>query len=154
MGERLAKSMTMYGASHDGPIDQNNSQVNLMNNNSSISFDRNDHKSSASAIRRGARMSLDMTRDNQLQNMKLDARRTSMESLPQRSSIFKMNNEAQTVNRKSLEPHKFDPMARTQIQFGSLKPNADFGSITIQSRPLIPQKKNLKMHNFGSTGSE
>lgn len=87
--------------------------------------------------------------------MKLDARRTSMEYLPQRSSIFKMNNEAQTVNRKSLlEPHKFDPMARTQIQFGSLKPNADFGSITIESRPLIPHKKKIKMQEFGNTGSE
>lgn len=123
MGERLAKSLTLYDNGQEEPFGQRKNQ-------------------STSAIRSGARMSLDLNRDEDLKpGIKLDARRTSMEFLPQRASIFKNNSGHKTESMKNLEPHKFDPMARTQIQFGSLKPNADFGSITIDSRPLIPQKK-------------
>ena len=57
------------------------------------------------------------------------------------------------VGRRNFEQHKADPMARTQMQFGSLKPNGDFGSVTIDSRPLIPKKPSvLQKHDFGHKG--
>ena len=129
IGERIAKSMTLYNS--EG---RNNSEPDLTNET------RATHKISASAIRSGARMSLDMSSSGaQFGGMKLDARRTSMEQLPQRSSIFKMAG-GEKVGRSNFEQHKADPMARTQMHFGSLNPNTDFGPVTIESRPLIPKK--------------
>ena len=139
MGERIAKSMTFYNDQSYNSTEPDLDSSLIMENN---------HKSSASAIRREARMSLDMGSKAKLSSMKLDARRTSMEQLPQRSSIFRMTKDA-NVGPQAFEKHKNDPMARTQMSFGALSPNADFGSIQIQSRPLIPQKKKLQMHDFG-----
>ena len=124
IGERIAKSMTLY--ENEGRINTEPShEYGGVRNQAKASL-----KNSSSSIRRGARMSLDMSSGAQMDGLKLDARRTSMEQLPQRQSIFKMVS-GDKVGRSNFEQHKADPMARTQMQFGSLKPNGDFGSVKI-----------------------
>ena len=108
MGERAAKFMTLYDGGFEGAGKAADSML--------PSPQEEKHKTSASAIRRGARMSLDMGSGTG-GGINLDARRASMELLPQRHAIFSiaaMGGGDQELRRSSyVQPQKVDPMAKT-----------------------------------------
>ena len=112
MGERAAKFMTIYDGGFDSAGKGNSRAYDSMQ----PSPKENKHKTSASAIRRGARMSLDMGSGTG-GGINLDARRTSMELLPQRHAIFSiaaMGGGDQELRKSSfVQPQKVDPMAKT-----------------------------------------
>ena len=113
MGERAAKFMTLYDGGFEGA-----GKGNSLPSDSMLPSPQEDkHKTSASAIRRGARMSLDMSPGTGGGSIKLDARRASMELLPQRHAIFSiaaMGGGDQELRKSSfVQPQKVDPMAKT-----------------------------------------